>query len=533
VTISASEIFAFLERHPACTIERRELHSGVFSDLRHSIRAIVARLSEDGDADSQEIADRLRLVLSEWLTVPVPFDEAMVESVAALGDLASVERRWGRDVRLAYERATAAARAIRHIENPARTQVRDAVRQLRAGGARLKIYCHSRGRAHFESIFNDEPLAPEDFLTSPKQYREVAPFDVLIKVGPLRSKGWGSAPDAVKTAPRFARLVQIVWAGCGDEEGFGYDPVGTTDGTATGTSASRGGDARQHPVLWTSDVIQVGDSSDEFGGVDPDHDDLKFFHALARASEVSRATLVQVDEDDGILYQPHAQVPAFDPAADAEEPIGYRLPGETLAEGMFLMLPFLGTVDLGALHAGEGRYSRIWKERLSDEYKRVPRDLTQRLRAAGIELRHLRWRIREWCKPASTVIHAPKERRHFEALVRVLGIEHDPAAAKALHRPWWEYAWAEIARARGEAIQTGVQKSEIIYETMFGILNSLLPELRSRSRTETIFDITLPPERLPGIVRFYKVRAIEDGFLAPDSMLREVCNLDTIEQWRV
>ena len=51
----------------------------------------------------------------------------------------------------------------------------------------------------------------------------------------------------------------------------------------------------------------------------------------------------------------------------ADEPIGYRLPGETLAEGMFLIWPLLGAADLGALRAGEGRYSRIWKERLREE----------------------------------------------------------------------------------------------------------------------------------------------------------------------
>jgi len=51
-------------------------------------------------------------------------------------------------------------------------------------------------------------------------------------VGPLRSKGWGSAPDAILSAPRFARLIQIVWSGCGDEEDFGYDPVAVQGSTA-------------------------------------------------------------------------------------------------------------------------------------------------------------------------------------------------------------------------------------------------------------------------------------------------------------
>ena len=52
----------------------------------------------------------------------------------------------------------------------------------------------------------------------------------------------------------------------------------------------------------------------------------------------------------------------FDPTPYADEPIGYRLPGETLAEGMFLIWPLLGAADLGALrargedHFGDGKH---------------------------------------------------------------------------------------------------------------------------------------------------------------------------------
>jgi len=126
VAVTASQVFSFLEQHQTCSIERREIHSDVFGALRRSIRSIVVRLSEDGDTDSQEAADRLRILLSEWLTVPVRFDGAMLESVAALGDPESIERRWGSEIRTAFDFASVAARAIRHVENPARAQVHDA-----------------------------------------------------------------------------------------------------------------------------------------------------------------------------------------------------------------------------------------------------------------------------------------------------------------------------------------------------------------------------------------------------------------------
>ena len=135
MTVTASQVFSFLEQHPTCSIEKHELHSGVFSVLRRSIRLIVVRLNEDGDDESQETADRLRSLLSEWLTVPVSFDGALLESVSALGDAEAVERRWGHEIRTAYDHACAAARLLQRVENPART--RSPRRRAAAQGPRV------------------------------------------------------------------------------------------------------------------------------------------------------------------------------------------------------------------------------------------------------------------------------------------------------------------------------------------------------------------------------------------------------------
>jgi hypothetical protein len=70
--------------------------------------------------------------------------------------------------------------------------------------------------------------------------------------------------------------------------------------------------------------------------------------------------------------------------------------------------------------------------------------------------------------------------------------------------------------------------------SFFLILNDLLPEIRRRATTEPIFELEIPDGRgLTGTVRFYKVRSIEDGFLVPETMLKVICDLDTVEQWRV
>ena len=304
--VAASQVFGFLEQCPTCSIEKHEIHLGAFSVLRRSIRLIVIRLNEDGDDESQEIADRFRTLLSEWLTVPVPFDDSFLESISAVGDADAIDRRWGHEVRTAYDHTCGAARLLQRAENPARGEVRNAVRQLGSLGSTLKIYCHRRARAHFESIFADDPLPPDVFLHSVKDYREVEPFDCLIKVGALRSKGWGSAPDAVLSAPRFAKMVQIVWSGCSDEDDFGYDPAGITgtSGSAPSGAADPGG---ARAIRWRRDVIKIGDAAD-IAAATADDDELKLFRALALATAVRRATLVEIDSKDGILYPPHSAV---------------------------------------------------------------------------------------------------------------------------------------------------------------------------------------------------------------------------------
>jgi len=96
------------------------------------------------------------------------------------------------------------------------------------------------------------------------------------------------------------------------------------------------------------------------------------------------------------------------------------------------------------------------------------------------------------------------------------------------------YPWTEIAKARGEAIQTGLLEQEVINEQLFDILRQALPTSGEEARTNDNFVLKLPREKaLEGAVPFYKVLAIEQGFLVPDVALRVVSEIDDIEQWRV
>jgi hypothetical protein len=462
----------------------------------------------------------------------VEFDGSLIESMQAFGEPRAVEARWGRDIRANYDAAKAAAENLRSRENPVREELRTLIRRFRMQETDFRIYCHRRAVRSFESILDtavDAPLESAAFLHSVRDYRETPPFEILVKVGPLRARGWGAAPDAIVTAPRFATLWQIVWSGCSDEADFGYDPVSAIESSqAVGTGPRRGG------ISWVTRVTRSGSTLPEHQATG-DVDELTLFRELTRMPERHRATLIQIDDEHGILYPPHAKILSFDPDPNVAEPLDRRMLGETLVEGMYVVRPVLSEVDLGGLRAEHGHYSQTWKARLVDEWRRDGVDLVQRLRMAGLDLVHLRGAIGHWCKPPSSVIHAPQRARHFEILIRVLGVDFDAVAAGATPRrgSWWRYAWEEIRRSRGEAIQAGVQGQEIVEEQLMLSLNTVLPALRANAAQDRGFVFPIPLDHgLQGSVSFGKVFSIEDGFFPPDSELRVVREVDALEQWR-
>lgn len=535
---TATQIFDFLGGHPSFTTERHEISLAEFGALRRSLRFVVVKLREGGDLEAAEPADRLRSLLSEWLTVPVPFDGSMLATLHAFGDPTSIEARWGSDIRGAFETALRAARALHNLENPIRTRLQAVIRELQAAGRPFKIYCHRTARPRFDSLFaapGETPLPESAFLHSPPQYRDAETFDTLVKIGPLRSCGWGSAPDAIRAAPRFATLIQIVWAGCADEPGFGYDPVFPVAGDAlpaAGPGVHHGSIGNR--ISWTPRVTRFGDAGDSADD-ELEEDELQTFSRLAQSGQKRRAILFLVDDGHGILYPPLSQIISFDPSAAAGEPIARRLAGESLTEGMYVIRPQVNDLDLGGVQAGHGYYSLRWKALLDEQRAVDASGLIRRLREAGLDLVHLDSAVRHWLAPPSTVIHAPQQLRHFQILVRVLGLNGMGSFGDARHRgvPWWHLAWNEIRHSRGEAIQAGVQGQEIVGEQLLVILRSLLPQIRERAAANVGFHLPIPGgQGIEGSFLFFKVQATEPGYLAHDTELKVVHELNTIQQWR-
>jgi hypothetical protein len=511
-------------------IERHEVSLADFSNLRRNLRSIIVSLNQSDNIEALDLAARYRILLSEWLTVPIPFDEAILDAVRSFGDPAAVEMRWGHDIRLYYDAARQAADNIKLQTNPIRHKLLDTINDLRAQKQPFKIYCHRLASTYFESLLSsgaDAALGKDAFLHTVKDYREAEPFDVLIKVGPLRAKGWGWVPDAILTAPRFVKLVQIVWTGCADESDFGYDPV------ATSAQAIDSGTSINGIPSISRITFQIGKKTDDPEG-SIDVDEFQLFRTMNDPRDKRRATLIQIPEAYGILYPPHSQVLSFAPDINEQVPIMRRLLGETLVEGMFIIMPILKEVDLGGLQAEHGYFSRIWKERLAIELAKDKKGLIVRLRGAGLDLLNLRIAIKLWLTPPTTVIHAPQQASHFEILIKVLGIDFDDKTdSKQRWAPWWQYAWNEIRRSRGEAIQAGVNEQEKIEEELMAIIDRYMFDIRSKALTKEGFVFQVPAEKiLQGDVLFLKVYSVEEGFAAPDTMLKRICELSEIEQWR-
>jgi hypothetical protein len=526
---TATQIFEFIASQDGCELRRNEAHSAAFAELRSHLRQLIDLLRDVDDAVGASMLQKLRAVLSELLTVPVPFDATLADRLA-FADSGHLNR-WGRDAAYAFEAVRDVAALLASFDNPLRASLTAAFESFRAQRIRFRILCHRQAVPHFQSLVAHDPsliTAPDDFLHSTADYRDSALFDVLVKVGPLRSQGWGRVPDALLTAPRFRCLEQFVWAGCPDEDGFGFDPVAPASVALKTEAVPASTTAR---LDWLVHVTRSGDEFTPTGAVE---DDLTFVQRIPRLAGLRKAVLVDLSSARAVLYPPHAKVLSFDATDGASEPIEYRIPGEALVEGHFLAWPEIEDPDFGEVNAEQGQYSRIWKQKLRQEKRRDQAGLLKKLSAAGIDLVSLPSCVVHWCKDPTTVIPAPQQRQHFRMLIDVLREDFRTVPNSARHRrPPWEYAWHEIAMSRVKAIQAGLQEQALVDEELITVLQGRLPDLISAARTHDTFRVELPEgDSLSGAVTFFRVLGLDSGFLAPDTAFRRLMTGTEANAWR-
>lgn len=537
--VEASQVFAFLERHETGVIHRHEFASTDFGVLRRSLRKIAYMLRESDDSETLNVSEHLQSLLSNWLTTPIHFDQYLFESLEdVLGPPESVRIRWGNDVKDLYGLARSAALTLSKEQNPLRLMLGEVIDALLNDGNLFKIYCHRRARSLFENLLpssEDGLLLQDIFLHSVRDYRESPPFDTLLKVGPLRARGWGSVPDAILTAPRFDKLVLFVWSGCKDESGFGYDPTSSDVQELKAPQNALGSSTISNygPADWIEQASSLGEDLNIFLENNQEIDELQMFSQSRQQGEKRPATLIQVDGEHGILFPPHTRILSFDPVEGNAESVSLRSPESNLVEGMFITLPIVNDVDLGGVQADPGHFNSVWRMKLEELWKVDEEILIKHLHDAGIELIRLDLAIKNWIRPPGTVLHAPQKLRHFKILLRILDIRDDEHSSPANQPPFWQLAWNEIRRSRGEAIQAGVQEHEIIDEELLVILTQLVPDIRSKAGQKDAFIISIPDRYgIKGLFLFFKVCGLEEGFRAAGADFKVVRELGAIDQWR-
>lgn len=530
----ASEIFDFIECHPQVAHERIEFADARFGSFRRSVRSLAIRLRKRDELGLQ-LSTRIGAVLCEVLTVPMAFDSLEGSLLEIVGSREIFQKYFGTELAETYGDALNEAQSLRTSTNLLRQAIAVGAAELQANGRIFKIYCHRRARVHFESAmqeFAGGRLSDSEFLHTPRDYRKCSPFHTVLKVGPLRSFGWGSAPDALLSAPRFERLAQYVWSGCDDEPGFGYDPV---DVAQMDRPASSGLDrSTGSPRQLSLTVSKVGSEPSTPQDVDDSFDEFKLLAATSTPLDTRSATLVQISNTQGVLFPRFARVMSFDPRPTSLEPIERRTPAESLEEGMYLIVAKIEDLDLGSIRADHGQYSALWKRSLREAWENEPEKLLELLRADGLSLSGLASAIVHWCRPPSTVIHAPRELRHFEILLQVLNrLGSTWPATTPTRVPFWRLAWNEVRSSRGEAIQAGFQEHEFVEDELIAILRRQIERVREKSLSNDSFTVELTPDQgISGKLDFNRVYRIEEGFNAPESSLKCIAPIEDFDQWR-
>jgi hypothetical protein len=523
-------VLDFLSAHDVYEIERLEIGSSAFAKLRFGFRQLISTLRDSEDEWVQEQVTRMQRLLAEWLTAPVSFQgDASEELLSVLGEVDDLTRTWGEVISSPLNLALEGAAAMTVADSALQIQTRTSMRSLVEAGADFRIYCHRSARQQFLSLLDpdleDHSTSEERFLHSFRDYRDSRPFDILLKVGPLRTEGWGSSPSALFSAPRYGKLLQIVWAGTADDPRFGVDPVlgdvrEILRPQPSSTLELAGG------ICWKLNIRNLGSMDDRLSEVPADDLSLVSFREIAAFEARRPALLLLLEGGRAVLYPPNATVLVFDPSASADSAVSEAQVNEDVAPGMFLIWPRVQEETSGRMTAAfGGNHFTVWKSILKEELSRDAVGLITRLRAAGLHLTHLESAARHWVRDPTSVIHAPQIRRHFVILMKVLGVD-DRRAITA--------AWHEVAQSRGEAIQAGVQEHSRLIELSIEVLRGMSAEMLEAARAGQDFSLLAPDQSLLfGAFFFMRIEHTEDGYRAPDTELRQITTTDEAAKWLV
>ena len=527
MSLTATKAFQFLSEVSGLTIERHEFEDPGFAALRTAIRKCVRHLSESDDAEARDLSSQLAKMMFLWLSVPVCFDKSFVEPLENQGDPRDLSAKFGIPFTDCINAAASLASETNEFPNPLCLKVQSVIETLIDQGKTFKIYCWQSVRPYFETLLQTErtpSLSEDNFIHSVAGYRISECFEVLIKVGPLRSKGIPAIADACLSAPKFSKLIQFVWAGCEDEEGIGLDPA-----------ASSSDHLEALPHGWYQNLRSVHRHSSSRNWQSPSNESQQLRETINEFEELAfdpdrrakcTACLVEVGDKEGWVTTPFADELSFDPRVSGEEAVDFRAASNYLEQGMFLIIPRTNEIDVGSLEP-EANFAGLWKLQLNEELAKDPVSLCERLKREGVRIKHLGAAVRRWATPASTSgIHSPLSESNFEKLIRVIQAQPDDPN-------WWSLAWAEIQKHNGKARQDGRVEGQINKDLQVNALKEQMHELREQAQKNERFSLQLSlGQQLKGSFECFKIHGVLEGYAAPSGRLREFVSIIEADEWR-
>lgn len=515
----------FLESNPPI----QELFIGespLFSSIRQHMRILFSELYQpDSDPNVNESALLLRFEIQKWLTSPMMPDIGLFPR-CGLADAAQIRRQWG----------THTAQTIEHLKdlitrytNEGSVLNAEFVRlfielQCEYGKNHARIWCQPKERDLFRELLGGlVDINDGEFVSTLTEYRKLPPANVLIRFGPLRTRGFGSAPEALITAPSYRRLIRFVWAGLADEEGFADDPVLPTYNYLANLRTVRTTVSKSPRTVIESPVIEKVD-------------DLVFLDKnTSTGKALHQCVLVEFPAEYGVLLRPGSRLLVFSPYRSGIEAISYRQINEVEADDYLLIHD--ADADLGEVSVDTSKMplAALWKKALADTWKRHPSICLQKMQQAGIDLQDLHRAVHKWKESNGSVIPAPLRKRHFEALLtKVLDPDLIPSmVVNGVIVPGWRRAWREVEASRVNAIQHGAVEHAIVNEQLTAELRRELPAIRSTLSLGDVYPHRLKPESgLTGCVLFKPVISISPEFIAPADVLEKQLKLPIAEQYR-
>lgn len=385
----------------------------------------------------------------------------------------------------------------------------------------VKIWCHRREKNIFLNKFleNGIKLNDENFIHSLNDYRNSNLFQILLKIGPLRSSGWGKVPNVILNSPKYITLHRSVWNGLPDEIGFDNDLL-------LPTGQYKRLFKFQELFIEVDRNFSLNDAKEVTANEPIEFfDDLEFLTQRAIPTKyVTPAVLIELANENGILCRPGSKHLVFNNKQISK--LAFKQTVELEADD-YLVFHNIET-DFGneQVELEKTTWAKIWKNELKVRYENNRDTLLVRMREAGISLLNLEGAISRWTKMEGRVITGPLLKRHFHLLIEKVLNDCLPDSA-------WRDAWREIKDSDVRAMQNGMLENDITNEQIVLDVTPHLDKIGDLANREVKFSFTLPePSALSGTLNFVKVMDVSSNYSSPHEKLNIPQKLSQLEIYK-